>query len=114
MTDQAQDTQKQTGRAYYSVYVPTLRERFWRAAGFRYHHGDDPPDIEALTGWMKTDIRIHFDFMDRLRLLLTGKLFVASVVHIDTPSPTICKSRVDFMIYAPGDRAAGIDVEEKT
>lgn len=98
----AQTEKEPTHHAYYSVYKPTLRERFWRAAGFHYHHGDDPPDIEALTGWMKTDIHLHFSFTDRVRLLLTGKLFVASVVHMDTPSPTRCKSRVDFMIHAPG------------
>lgn len=103
MTDQAQDEQEPTKHAYYSVPMPTLRQRFWRAAGFHYHRGDDPPDIETLSGWMKTDIRIHFGFTDRLRLLLTGKLFVASVVHMDTPSPMICKSRADFLIYAPGD-----------
>lgn len=102
MTEQAQTEHEPTHHAYYSVHVPTLRERFWRWAGFRYYLGDDPPDIEALSGWMKTDIRLHFGFTDRLRLLLTGKLFVASVVHMDTPAPMICKSRVDFMIHAPG------------
>lgn len=103
MTEQAQTEQEPTHHAYYSVHFPTFRERFWRWVGFRYHLGEDPTEIEALKGWMKTDIRIHFGVMDRLRLLLTGRLFVASVVHMDTASPTICKSRVDFMIHAPGE-----------
>lgn len=101
MTDETHT--EPTHGAYYSVYKPTLLERFWRALGYRYYHADDPPDIETLTGWMKTDIRIHFSFTDRLRLLLTGNLFVASVTHMDAPSPKICKSRADFKICAPGE-----------
>lgn len=83
---------------------PTLRDRICRALGWRYHLGDEPPDVDGMPGWMRTDIRFRFNWSDRLRLLLTGRLFVASVVHMDTPSPGICKSRVDFRILAPGDR----------
>jgi hypothetical protein len=103
MKDKRMSDETPTIQAYYQVYTPSLRERFWRWAGFRYHLGDDPPDIEALPGWMKTDIRIHFSIADRLRLLLTGRLFIASVVHTDTPSAAVCKSRVDWKIDAPGD-----------
>lgn len=84
---------------------PTLLRRFWRSLGFRYHLGDEPDGINTLDGWMRTDMRLEFGVVDRLRLLLTGRLFVASIVHMDTPSPAICKSRLGWRIYAPGERS---------
>lgn len=86
-----------------SFHVPTLRERFWRWAGFRYHLGEEPEDIDSLEGWMRTDMRIDFSIVDRLRLLVTGRLRISSIVHTDTPSALICKSRMDWHIKAPGD-----------
>ena len=78
--------------------VPTLGERIRRRLGFRYHLGDEPEGCEALEGWMRTDIRLRFGWADRIRLLTTGRLFIACIVHTDTPSPDVCKSRVDWMI----------------
>lgn len=92
-----------TVEGYAAHHVPTLRERFWRALGFRYHLGEEPEGVEALEGWMRTDMRLEFSIADRLRLLLTGRLFVASIVHTDAPSPSVCKSRLDWRIYAPGE-----------
>lgn len=89
-----------TEGAFY--HKPTMRQRFWRAAGFSYHLGEDPEGIEALSGWMRTDLHLHFGWVDRLRLLLTGKLFIASTVHTDTPSPLVCKTRMDWRIGEPG------------
>jgi hypothetical protein len=83
---------------------PTPLQRWWRWVGFHYHLGAEPEDTEILQGWMRTDIRLHFGWADRLRLLLTGRLFVVSVVHFDTPSPTVCKSRVDYRIVEPRGR----------
>lgn len=85
------------------VRTPTFMERAWRRLGFHYHLGDEPEGIDGMAGWMKTDITLCFGWSDRLRLLLTGRLFVASVVHTDTPSAMICKSRVDWRIHAPGE-----------
>ena len=92
---------------YAAIHIPTLRERIWRKLGFRYHLGDEPEGVDALTGWMRTDIRLHFSFADRLRLLISGRLFVASIVHTDTPVPSICKSRVDYRIEYPSAAAGG-------
>lgn len=85
-------------------HAPPIRERFWRRIGFRYHLGGEPEGTDRMCGWMRTDIRLHFGLADRLRLLLTGRLFVASIIHTDTPSPAVCKSRVDWHIRAPGDQ----------
>lgn len=83
-------------------YRPTLLERLWRKAGYCYHVGDDPEGSDLLQGWMRTDMRMHFGWADRLRLLLTGNLFIACIVTTDTPSPTICNSRMDWKIVHPG------------
>ncbi|MGO6998979.1 hypothetical protein [Rhizobium leguminosarum] len=85
-------------------HKPTLKERLLRKLGFRYHLGDEPEGVGQLEGWMRTDIRLDFSIADRLRLLLTGRLFVVSIVHTDNPSASICKSRVDWRIFAPGER----------
>ena len=86
------------------IHIQTFRERMWRKLGFRYHLGDEPEGAEVLQGWMRTDMRLDFSLADRLRLLITGRLFIASIVHTDSPSPDICKSRIDWRIYAPGER----------
>jgi|SRR5580693_3382319 hypothetical protein len=91
----------ENGGCYYAV--PTRTERFWRAMGFRYHHGDDPPDADLLPGWMRTDMGLSFSWADRLRLLATGRLRISSIVHFDTPSPDVCKSRTDWHILPPGE-----------
>lgn len=90
------------GEAFYRV--PTLYEKIYRKLGFVYHLGDEPEGIDALKGWMQTDIHLHFDWRDRLRLLISGRLFIASIVHTDTPSPSVCKSRVDYRIIAPREQ----------
>ncbi len=85
-------------------YVPTRAERFWHWVGFHYHLGDEPEGIDGMPGWMCTGIRLNFTWPDRLRLLLTGRLRIRSVVHHDTPSATVCKSRIDWHIKFPGER----------
>jgi hypothetical protein len=82
---------------------PTLAQRFWRRVGFRYHLGDEPEGAETLPGWMRTDMHLHFGWRDRLRILISGKLFVASILSTDTPSPHIVKSRIDWRILSPGE-----------
>lgn len=88
----------------YMVYKPTRRERFWRAMGFRYHHGDGGDGTEPRTGWMKTETRMKFDLADRLRLLLTGELRMSHTIDMDTPSPGQTFTRFDWRIVPPGDR----------
>ncbi len=85
-------------------HVPKWRERIWRKLGYRYHLGEEPKDIDGLEGWMRTDTRLEFGVLDRLRLLLTGRLLVSSTIHNDVPSASICKTRFDWRIYAPGEK----------
>jgi hypothetical protein len=84
-------------------YVPTWRERAWRRLGFRYHLGDEPPEVDGLPGWMCTETRMRFGAADRVRLLLTGRLHIRLVQYL----PVQCdyaKSRLDYQINAPGER----------
>jgi hypothetical protein len=84
-------------------HVPTWRERAWRRLGYRYHLGDEPPDTDALPGWMCTETRMRFGWPDRLRLLLTGRLHLRLVQYL----PVQCdyaKNRLDWQIDRPGDR----------
>jgi len=84
------------------TFKPTLKQRFWRALGFHFHLGEEPEGIDRLPGWMKTEISLNFGWIDRLRLLMTGRLRVHSTVYFDTPSPMVCKSRVDWHALPPG------------
>ena len=83
-------------QVYYSA--PTRAQRFWRFMGFKFHLGEDPPGIDLLPGWMQTRMRLHFSWADRLRLLFSGRLHISSSVYFDTPSPNVCKSRMDWHI----------------
>lgn len=88
-----------------AIYKPTIAERLWCCLGFRYHLGEDPEGTDGLEGWSRTDTRLHFGWVDRLRLLTTGRLMVSTISHYDTPSPSIIKTRVDWKISAPGERS---------
>ncbi len=65
-----------TENAFAMEYKPSLAERLWRALGWQPHHADLPetPEVEAMPGWAMTTICIEFSLIDRLRLLLTGRL----------------------------------------
>lgn len=85
-------------------YVPSLRERFWRKMGFHFHLGDEPPDVDLLKGWMQTRMGINLTFLDRVRILFTGKLRLTLTSHTDTESPSVIKNRFDWEIIPPGDK----------
>lgn len=89
---------------YAQMYVTTFREKFWRAIGFRFHLGGEPPDAENLEGWSKTVTHFRFGVPDRLRLLLTGRLKVEITQAFDVPSPSTIKNRVDYRIIEPGGK----------
>jgi hypothetical protein len=84
---------------------PSLRDRFWRWLGFRYHLGDDPrrEENEILDGWLCTEVKMHFGILDRVRLLLTGRLLVRTV-HEFPEVVSYSKTRTDWLIYPPMDR----------
>lgn len=84
------------------TYNPSFRERFWRRVGYSYHLGPESAGEPPLNGWVRSDMRFEFDWRDRIRLLLTGKLYIALVMETDTPSPEVCRTRIDWRIVEPG------------
>jgi hypothetical protein len=102
MSDEVQEAQPANGGCFYAL--PTRTQRFWRWVGFRFHLGDEPEGAETMPGWMQTKAHFQFGIADRIRLLLTGRITVTLSTHIDTPSPDVCKTRLDWLIHAPGDK----------
>ena len=87
----------------YMEYKPTLRERFWRKMGFRFHLRELEPNDESWQGWMQSRSGIHFDWRDRLRILVSGHLKLQHTYHMDTPTPDKIHTRFDWHIAAPCD-----------
>ena len=85
------------------IYTPTMAERMWRKVGFRTHIGDDPADVDALPGWVRTHTRMHFGWADRLRLLLTGRLTI-DLTQYAPVKVDWTKNRLDWRISYPGER----------
>jgi hypothetical protein len=94
--------QAASGGCYYAA--PKFKEKFWHALGWRYHLGKEPPDADQLEGWSQTHIKFHLGWLDRGRLLLTGRLVVVVTNQFDAPAPSTIKSRTDFRIIEPGGR----------
>lgn len=84
-------------------HVPTVRERFSKWVGYRYHLGKEPEGIEAMPGWMVTESRMHFSLADRLRLLVSGRLHFR-LTQYTSAQVEGTKNRLDWHILAPGDR----------
>lgn len=92
------------------VYTPSRNERFWRAMGFKWHHAPGPegwtedgiPGLYA--GWAMTHTTFQFGILDRLRLLLTGRLRTTTR-HVSNQPIGDLRSSTDFAISYPGERA---------
>jgi hypothetical protein len=85
------------------AFKPTLGQRAWRCLGYRYHLGEEPEGTDGLR-WLRTDVRLHFSLLDRLRLVLTGRLKVSLTTHADD-TLSECKTRTDWIIDHPGYRS---------
>ena len=81
MTMPAQSTEGDEDRSH-AFYAPeTFRSKFWRRLGFRYAslwrereaalQFDTEPDK-----WLATDTFIKFDWADRFRILVSGRVMV--------------------------------------
>jgi hypothetical protein len=103
MTDIADKQEVPETSGFYMEYVPNRRERFWRAMGYRSKHPDLPEEAEKLPGWIATDIRVHISFMDRLRLLVSGKAMVRVRTATDAPVKTAISAST-FEVVPPYER----------
>jgi hypothetical protein len=91
----------ENSQAYCVEYKPSLAEKIWRKLGFRSHLGEYEPD-EPWTGWMRSESGLNFDWRDRIRILISGRLNVHLTYHFDTPSPDKIHTRLDWEILPPG------------
>jgi len=83
-------------------HKPTIIEKLWRALGYKYHLVDLPEEADGMDGWIMTHTRFNFDFFDRIRLLLTGKLYVDTRQATDVRVGK-CISAASFRIAPPFD-----------
>lgn len=65
-----------------AFYAPeSFRSKFWRKMGFCHHFDEDlfdwrnqdPPQEGFVISAITTNVAIHVSFMDRLRLLVSGR-----------------------------------------
>lgn len=82
---------------------PTAAQRIARALGFRFLLGEDPAGVEQLPGWAKSEVRLRLTFLDRVRVLLSGKIDI-SLTHYADQQITTQKNRVDLRFPAPWER----------
>lgn len=98
---------EEAATGHYMIYKPTLGDRAARFLGYRFDLGDEPDGHEQLTGgWAKTETRLKFSMLGRLRLLFSGRLKIDLTHYAADPIHTM-KSRVDLRIYAPWEKDNG-------
>ena len=68
---------------YYSEYVAPLSERVARRLGFRRAYQERPEETAEFPSYMVSNIRIGVSILDRLRLLISGKMEVEIVTQTD-------------------------------
>ncbi len=77
--------------ATHGVYYhePTWRERFWPRLGFHHAHAPRPDEDELKDGWAESwfvvETYVTLDWLDRLRVLVSGKLHVDHAIKTDVP-----------------------------
>lgn len=82
------------------IHRPTLSQRLARRLGFRFTLGEEPDGVENMPGWARTTVRMEFDILDRLRILVGGRIHVDLTHYTDKPFD-VMKSRTDTRIPAP-------------
>jgi hypothetical protein len=68
---------------------PTFWERFWPRLGFHRGRAPRPDEDELKEGWAPSwlivETYVRLGWMDRLRVLLSGKLHVDHAIKTDVP-----------------------------
>lgn len=81
-------------------FRPPFSMRFWRWLGFRYSaRAERPEDDEARYTIHRTFV--HWDWRDRLRILLSGKTETELCVETETLE-TVKSVRTQAVVLAPG------------
>lgn len=81
------------------AYQPGRAMRFWLALGFRYGaHAQRPENDEAK--WMIHRTVTHWDWRDRLRILLAGRTEIELCVETQQPADII-RTAAAAVVLAP-------------
>lgn len=74
-----------SGGCYYSVSKESWLAKFWRRLGFRRPHVERPCESIAglAEGCLIVSTVTHFDWKDRLRILVSGNVAIENVVQTD-------------------------------
>ena len=78
-------------------------QRFMQWLGYNKTHIIEQPkdgDVPG-AGWMHTDVRLYVTFLDRLRILFSGKVKVSITQYINTPTPSDIAVETRLTIYSP-------------
>lgn len=93
------------GRVFFAR--ETFRERLSRAFGYHHGHALRPGHEEEADGWAPSwfivETWVHLDWVDRLRLLVSGNLHVEQAIKTDVPINR-SRSTSGVGILAPGKR----------
>jgi hypothetical protein len=92
-----------THEAFAMEHRPTIGERLARRLGFRFSLGEEPGYTEGFEGWARTTVRFQFTFLDRLRILASGRLNVDLTHYADKKFDQM-RTRTDFRILAPWEQ----------
>ena len=86
------------------AYKPSRMEQFWKKLGFRYRHADLPDDIDKTNpGRVFIETHMQFSLVDRLRFLITGRLWlftrIATTDHVRNAAAS-----TSYRILPPGEK----------
>lgn len=89
----------------YAEYKPTL----WERLGFRHRHDEEifqwrmqePQEEGFCDGYMISDAHAHLDWLDRLRVLISGHCAIKVYTKTDI-MPNRLQSRSVFSVLPPG------------
>lgn len=87
------------GSAFYAP--PTFGQRIRWALGYKQRLPEDFEESPDCPYWAKTIVLVKFDWLDRLRLLLTGAAEIT--VEHRTSKPVDMRSQSAVTVIGPGD-----------
>lgn len=81
----------------------TRWERLWKRLGFGRCKAYWPEDIEGYApAWLGCDVYATFDWKDRLRILISGRVMVSCAIKTDV-GVTKSQVRTSISVMRPGD-----------
>lgn len=85
---------------FYEEYRAPWHERIWRWFGYRHAYQPRPEETAEFPSYMVTVTRVHLSILDRLRLLVSGRLDVEAVTQTDV-EVRHCKTQSHAAVVRP-------------